>query len=52
MTSPAVRLLAHGFTRVRCQTGHDEIVVAFSCSDAAPLPELHSPRSNGALPQS
>jgi hypothetical protein len=24
-------ILAHGFTRVRCQTCHDEIVVAFSC---------------------
>lgn len=24
-------ILAHGFTRVRCQTCHDEVVVAFSC---------------------
>src|SRR5262245_34956965 len=24
-------ILAHGFARVRCQTCHDEIVVAFSC---------------------
>jgi hypothetical protein len=24
-------VLAHDFTRIRCQTCHDEIVVAFSC---------------------
>jgi len=29
-------VLAHGFTRVRCQTCHDEIVVAFSCKQIAP----------------
>jgi hypothetical protein len=27
-------ILAHGFTRVRCETCHDEMVVAFGCKQA------------------
>ena len=37
-------ILAHGFTRVRCQTCHDEIVVAFSCKRRAICPSCTARR--------
>lgn len=37
-------VLAHGFTRVRCQTCHDEIVVAFSCKRRGLCPSCTSRR--------
>jgi len=37
-------ILAHGFTRVRCQTCHDEIVVVFSCKRRGLCPSCTSRR--------
>ncbi len=37
-------ILAHGFTRVRCQTCHDEMVVAFSCKRRGLCPSCTSRR--------
>jgi hypothetical protein len=40
-------ILAHGFARVRCQTGHDEIVVAFSCKRRGVCPSCTARRMAG-----
>jgi hypothetical protein len=37
-------ILAHGFTRVRCQTCHDKSVVAFSCKRRGLCPSCTSRR--------
>ena len=38
-------MLAHGFARVRCESGKDELLVAFSCKGRGVCPSCHAKRA-------